>query len=155
MKPTNLISAYQGMQAILASDAPNHLKKPIKKREVRSLEQLCNLLISNKATFQDFDGFFVNYTIRQISKEFDLLRFGEDAIIDIELKSELTSMEEIAAQMKQNLYYLNFLQKPIKVYTFVENDALLHNYGLFSSGFAWNLIRHLRHGRAGHSPEHC
>ena len=62
------------------------------------------------------DGFFFSYRIPQISKEFDLLRIGEDSIINIELKSGAVPSERIEKQLTQNRYYLAHTKK--RVYTF-------------------------------------
>lgn len=37
-------------------------------------------------SYSAFDGYYVGYAIKQIGKEFDLLRFGDDKILNIELK---------------------------------------------------------------------
>ena len=73
-----------------------------------------------------FDGYFVGYSIGQIGKEFDLLRFGDESIINIELKSELKVANKemkILKQMQINYYYLKILGKRIKIFTYIENDG--------------------------------
>lgn len=75
------------------------------------------------------DGYYVGYSIKQISKEFDLLRFSDDLVIDIELKSELgldasKKMKKISTQMEQNHYYLTSISKNVLIYTYIENDGL-------------------------------
>ena len=77
-------------------------------------------------SYGDFDGYYIGYTIKQIGKEFDLLRFGDDTIINIEMKSELKSaqkLQKILKQMETNYYYLKFLGKVVVVITYVENDG--------------------------------
>ena len=81
---------------------------------------------SHGLSYADFDGYFVGYTIKQIGKEFDLLRFGDDTILNIELKSEMkvaNKAKKILKQMEINYYYLNFLGKRVVVVTYVENDG--------------------------------
>lgn len=56
-----------------------------------ALAELCDTLISHGLPFDVFDGYYVGYSIKQISKEFDLLRLSKDLVIDIELKSDLGS----------------------------------------------------------------
>jgi Schlafen group 3, DNA/RNA helicase domain len=77
------------------------------------------------------NGYFLNYSIPQISKEFDLLRFGKDSIVNIELKREST-IDRIAKQLARNKYYLEFLGKEIHSYTFVTDEQKL--YSLDSNG---------------------
>ncbi len=59
------------------------------------------------------DNFLFGYVIPQINKEFDLLRFGNNYNINIELKSETTT-EDQQNQLKKNHFYLNFLSKPTR-----------------------------------------
>ena len=53
------------------------------------------------------DGFYFNFKIPQISKEFDLLRFSKESILNIELKSGNKTESEIKKQLERNEYYLN------------------------------------------------
>ncbi|MTI84266.1 MAG: DUF2075 domain-containing protein [Firmicutes bacterium] len=131
MKPTNILSAYQGINAINNAGirTAKEIKETLKlsKSEANVLEQFCITLKSHQHSFEIFDGYYVGYSIKQISKEFDLLRFSEDLVINIELKSQLdekVKLQKITAQMKQNHYYLKFLNRSVFIYTYVENDAL-------------------------------
>ena len=76
------------------------------------------------------DGFCLGFKIPQISKEFDLLRFSKDLILNIELKSKNKPELEIKKQLVQNLYYLkgfNYEAKEIHLYTYMsENNCLYH-----------------------------
>jgi hypothetical protein len=47
-----------------------------------------------------------------LEKEFDLLLFGKDCIINIELKS-ISTEEKIFKQLERNKYYLSFIEKNI------------------------------------------
>ena len=72
------------------------------------------------------DGYFVGFVIPQISNEFDLLRFGNDYIVNIELKGKLNEKDKldiIKTQMKKQYYYLKFLEKPLKIYTYIEDEG--------------------------------
>lgn len=63
------------------------------------------------------DDFLFGYTIPQINKEFDLLRFGKNYNINIELKSD-TTVDKQQAQLRKNHFYLNFLSAPTKYFSF-------------------------------------
>lgn len=63
------------------------------------------------------DDFHYGYIIPQISKEFDLIRFGENYNISIELKSS-TTIEKQKKQLNRNYFYLNFLDIPTKYFSF-------------------------------------
>lgn len=129
MNPTNIVSAYQGINAIY--NKPNCrrdlLDLKLKDYEANTLKEFCNKLREPKNLIKIFDGYYVGYTIKQISKEFDLLRFSNNLVINIELKSKLpedTVLTKVNAQMKQNYYYLKSLGRQILIYTYVENAGL-------------------------------
>lgn len=73
MKHKNLISAYQGEADIDYVEAPKEFRL-LKKHEIRNLKSFCNIMKQNGCVISDFDGFYIGYTIKQINKEFDLLR---------------------------------------------------------------------------------
>lgn len=130
MKPTNLISAFQGLKAFNeCKDSEQKVVAPYKisDNEATVLGSFCDLLNKYDCPFAVFDGYYIGYSINQISKEFDLLRFSEDLIINIELKQELNlsyeeKIEKILKQQSKNFYYLKALQK--NIFTYVENDGL-------------------------------
>lgn len=127
MKPKNLISTLQGDRALNILDRNIGKEfKTLKSHEIRVLDAFCKDMISYGCEVGDFDGFFVSYEIPQISKEFDLLRFGVDCVLNIELKSELkvaNKHQKIFDQLRKNEYYLKFLGKPTKIFAYVENDG--------------------------------
>lgn len=132
MKPTNLISAFQGLRAYNeCKDSEQKVVAPYKisDNEATVLGSFCDLLNKYDCPFAVFDGYYIGYSIKQISKEFDLLRFSEDLVINIELKQELNlsvdeKIEKVLKQQSKNFYYLKALQKNIFIFTYVENDGL-------------------------------
>jgi len=88
------------------------------------IESLVNQFRTHSEELDILDGFYVGYTINQISKEFDLLRFGKNSVINIELKRENTG-ERIRKQLSKNKYYLSFLGKEVYSFTYVVNDNKL------------------------------
>mgnify|MGYP000042160218 CR=1 FL=1 len=127
MKPKNLISVYQGALALDISGLEVGKEyKLLKKHEIRNLHSFCDVVTAFGCDISNFDGYFVGYSINQIGKEFDLLRFGDDAVLNIEIKSELkvaNKLTKILNQMKKNYYYLQFLNRSLYIYTYVENDG--------------------------------
>lgn len=127
MKPKNLLSVYQGAGALeLPSLDADRRFKPLKSHEIDNLRSLCNILSIYGCTVADFDGFYVSYTIDRISKEFDLLRFGTDCIINIELKAAFerpNKQAKILKQMRANNHYLSFLGRPIRIFTYADADG--------------------------------
>lgn len=70
-----------------------------------------------------FNDFHFGYSIPQIGKEFDLLKFTNNSILNIELKSEYT--EKIQKQLIKNKYYLKVLNQEMYLYTYVAQDYTL------------------------------
>lgn len=127
MKPKNLLSVYQGAKVLeMPGLEADRRFKPLKKHEIDNLRSLCNILSIYGCTVADFDGFYVSYTIDRISKEFDLLRFGTDCIINIELKAAFerpNKQAKILKQMRANNHYLSFLGRPIQIFTYADSDG--------------------------------
>lgn len=132
MEAINIISAFESRFALQSLNNRTFYKlSNLKICEAKTLSLFYKELIhSGYDSFDIFDGYFIGYEIHQISKEFDLLRFSDNLVIDIELKSDLgkyTNEEKnkkILKQMKQNHYYLKFLDREILIYTYVENDGI-------------------------------
>lgn len=55
-----------------------------------------------------FDRYYVGYKISQIGKEFDLLRFGENYHLNIEIKSDF-DIAKMRRQLRRNKYFLGHL----------------------------------------------
>ncbi len=120
-----------------------NIKKP-KANELKDLESLVNQLVVNSAQIIILDQFYIGYIIEQISKEFDLLRFGEESIINIELKSKSTG-ERIKRQLVKNRYYLSFLEKEIFSFTYIAEDKKLfylsENNNLIETDFSFLISK--------------
>lgn len=91
----------------------------LKEHEFEDLNKLCEIL-KDIAIFSPhiFENFYINYQIAQIGKEFDVLRIGENSIVNIELKSQKDELK-ILKQLQKNYYYLSFLGLEIYCFTFV------------------------------------
>lgn len=72
--------------------------------------------------------FYVGYKIPQIDKEFDLLRFGENYILNVEIKSILKE-DDAREQLVQNKYYLSSLGKRLKLFTYISEDNSFYQLG--------------------------
>ncbi|MCL2520667.1 MAG: DUF2075 domain-containing protein [Spirochaetaceae bacterium] len=101
----------------------------LKIHEAKTLARFCHTIIQLQygLNFNIFDGYFVNYSIKQIGKEFDLLRVSDDFVINIELKSQ-AELEKIKNQMEKNYYYLKLIAKEVAIYTYLENEYTLYKY---------------------------
>lgn len=67
--------------------------REIKRTDLESLNILLQNIYENEPgiNISNFNDFYIGYTIPQIGKEFDLLRFTDKSILNIELKRQITS----------------------------------------------------------------
>lgn len=101
----------------------NFCGNEIKIVDIKSLERFLLELESFKVSIENFSEFYFDYSIPQIGKEFDLLRFSDTSVLNIELKSEHT--EKIQNQLIKNKHYLKFLNKQMYLYTYIAQDNTL------------------------------
>lgn len=102
-----------------------HYGIEIKAAEIEDLRALVEILSAIHSGVGAFDKFYVGYKIPQIGKEFDLLRFGVDSIINIEIKKTCTE-KKIKTQLVRNGYYLSFIGRPVFSFTFVSDTGNLY-----------------------------
>ncbi len=135
MRPVNLYlltrdidkNTYTEFENILSA---RHERMPVKEHEFHSLQKLVDILCEKGVTIAQLDGFFYSYTIRQIGKEFDLLKISVDKrVLNIELKSLAVSEEKIEKQLLKNRYYLGTLADRLDMYTYVEETGKLYTLG--------------------------
>lgn len=101
-----------------------HYGIEIREAEIEDLVNLASAIKGVGGKLESFNGFYVGYKIPQIGKEFDLLKFGQDSIINIEVKRDCTT-EKAKAQLLRNNYYLSFMGKKIFAFTFVSSSGEL------------------------------
>jgi Cdc6-like AAA superfamily ATPase len=113
MKNINILSltqAHNSLQDDSFESFLNYYGIKIKNEEIDDLTSLVSILYPQTNNKNIFNQFYVGYLIPQIGKEFDLLRFGKNCIINLELKKTSTK-EIIQKQLKRNKYYLGFIGK--------------------------------------------
>lgn len=96
--------------------------------------------------FEDFDDFYFGYTIEHISKEFDLLRIGQNFTLNIELKHQ-SSKEKVLKQLRLNHYYLKSVFPKVHYFSYVVNTGTLYclsDNQLMTSEIS-QLVRFLKH----------
>ena len=106
--------------------------KKIKSQEIEGIKNLTYMILKTNNNISILNNYFLNYTIPQIGKEFDLLRIGDNYIVNIEIKSESTNYK-IIKQQERNRYYLSFLNKEIHIYTYITTDNKLSGLPKFNS----------------------
>lgn len=121
----SLLSAFQNLSKESLKSYLNYHSIIIKESELKDLKSLVEKLKSLSTNVALFDKYFISYSIPQIGKEFDLLRFDKETIVNIELKSTSTD-DKILAQLLRNKYYLSFLNREISCFTYVSDTGKLY-----------------------------
>ncbi|RZJ36425.1 MAG: hypothetical protein EOO51_01435 [Flavobacterium sp.] len=130
IKESNLLSvlaAHKDLSPDIFKLYLDYLSIKIKDSEVTDLHSFVAFMkiADDEEISTIYDNYFIGYTIPQISKEFDLIRIGNDSVINIELKRN-SSDEKIRIQLIQNKYYLSFLNKTTYNFTYVSDDTKLY-----------------------------
>ncbi len=128
MKSINLLSLAQAHDSLGLREFGSfvdHYGIGINNHEVDDLKVLINEMFALLSFVNIFNDFYVGYKIQHISKEFDLLRFGDNYIINIEIKSEGTE-DNIKKQLIRNKYYLSHINKIIHNFCFVAKTKKLY-----------------------------
>ena len=123
MRSVNLLSIIQAFKSLDKVQFSKMMcyygidtKKGIRDYELNCIEALVDELVNDIDNISVVDNYYIGFSIPQIGKEFDLLRFGKDNIINVELKTDST-IEKIHQQQVRNYYYLKFLGKEINIFT--------------------------------------
>ena len=101
----------------------NFMGNEIKIVDIETLKKFIAEMLLAKVPVNFFNDFYFGYSIPQIGKEFDLLKFTNNSVLNIELKSKYT--KNIQKQLIKNKYYLKFLNKEMHLYTYVAQDNTL------------------------------
>lgn len=101
----------------------------VKEHEFENLIHLVELLCQNGVSIRELEGFYYSYTIRQIGKEFDLLKIRKnEAVLNIELKSQDVPLEKIEKQLLKNQHYFGYIAPKSYLFTFVDETESLYIY---------------------------
>lgn len=128
MKPVNIFSLLQAKSSLDEECSKVYLQHheiEIKDAELNDLGAFAATVRGAGASVRDLNGFYIGYKVPQIGKEFDLLKFCFDSIINIELKSN-SDAAKIRAQLLRNKYYLSFIGRTIYAFTFVSSSGKLY-----------------------------
>jgi len=132
MKSINTISLVQAYGSLHASEYEAYKKHygiDIKNNEVDDLKQLVVKMYEVLQYVNIFNDFYVGYKIQHISKEFDLLRFGDNYILNIELKKRSTE-EKVKKQLLRNKYYLSHINNVVHNFSYVVETDTLYKLGM-------------------------
>lgn len=99
----------------------------VKEHEFDNLIHLVDILWKKGVTVGELEGFYYGYKIRQIGKEFDLLKISDNnQVLNVELKSQQVSEEKIKKQLLKNQYYLSCVAPKLHLFTFVDETGSLY-----------------------------
>lgn len=96
--------------------------------EYRDLYILTELLFSNMSVEQK-NGYFLGFKLgSKIDEEFDLLRFSNDCIVNIEIKTQIPEggLEVAEDQLKRHKFILSVLNKEIHSYIFIASENSIY-----------------------------
>ena len=100
----------------------------VKKYELNVLKNLIEYIEreDNTISLKEYNYFYLGYKIPQIGKEFDLLRFDDVNILNIEYKREVLDISILKAQLIKNKYYLQFLKKNMILIGYIQKNNELY-----------------------------
>lgn len=128
LKRINIQSLLQANDSLSGGSFKEFLKHfgiEIKDAEIEDLRGLAKALSDIGCGIGALDRFYVGYKIPQIGKEFDLLRFGPECIVNIELKNKCPE-DRVKKQLIRNKYYLSFIGRKVYAFTFVSESKELY-----------------------------
>lgn len=129
----SLLNAFKTLQADTFAAFKQMNNISIRDAELHDIDSLLKLVAAQLSSgnpqllqLKLLEHYYIGYKISQIGKEFDLLRFSHDYIVNIELKSQHVGTDKIKKQLLKNKYYLDFLNKPLYLFTYVSSDKVIY-----------------------------
>lgn len=98
--------------------------KEVEKEGIVKLVQELHLY-DNSVSY--FDGFYLNYKIKQINPEFDLLKYTKEGILNIELKSKADETK-VLNQQNKSYFYLKAVSCELDIITYISNENIFYKY---------------------------
>ena len=133
MKPINLYFATRPNKWEIMRSLEEHLsnrqeRMGMREHEWQGIRKLVKKLEESTKPFslEIFDSFYCGYRIPHIGKEFDLLRIGEDRIVNVELKSQIQSPKQALDQLRKNRYYLENLSREMDLYSYISEEDIIY-----------------------------
>lgn len=119
-KESQILDAYKRINRI----------NDIKESEGNDLEVLANELIKlSSLNKKKLFGFQLDISVgKRFQEQFDVLRFSNEAILNIELKSNMVPLKEIQDQLDRHNYLLGCLpgNKKVILYTFISSEKKVY-----------------------------
>lgn len=130
LRPVNLESLFDILDNEKLLDEYRiflNMDKQFERKEINDTKLLFDYL----KPAVELSNFYVGFKIPQINKEFDLLRFTSDYILNIELKSKMISEEKIKRQLQKNLYYLKMFKNYSDVHLYTAVKEYENNFKIY------------------------
>lgn len=125
----SLVEAYENIDRPLFEKYMKYNSINIKDAEKEDIKKLIEFLAPHLYDSSYFNKYYFWFSIPQIWKEFDLLRFWSNYNINIELKSCSVPVDKIKEQLLKNKYYLDFLSNITYYFTFVSSLGRFYMLG--------------------------
>src|SRR5699024_4801966 len=135
----SLVESYYSFNEEEFEEYLKHFNIEFDRDEVESISKLLKHMKS--ANVNKLNEFYIGFKINQINKEFDLLRFGLDNIINIKVKKKSTIKHEkkqikkkkkniniIEKKLRKNRYYLCFIEKEVYSFTYLSEEDSFYQY---------------------------
>lgn len=125
LKKINLLTLNLMIKEGLAGDYLKDNNPNI--RELDTLKSFVEEILKSYSDINVFNDYLYDYSIPQISKQFDILKIASDFIVNIELK-ETSTEEKIKKQLKENNYYLKSTGREIFTFTYEKSSNSIYQY---------------------------
>lgn len=130
MRPINLFSLLNAKEDLDEENFIQYLEQfginpRLRTSELYDLRAFVEELRKGQKAIEIYNGYYVGYMIKQIGKEFDLLRIGKNYVVNIELKRE-GHIEKVTRQLVQNRHYLKFLDVDVYNFTYISSTNTLY-----------------------------
>lgn len=127
----SLINIYLANDEVLPKEYINFIGEDygleVKKYELNVLKSLIEYIEENNTiSLNEYNYFYLGYKIPQIGKEFDLLRFDDENILNIEYKREVADIQTLKEQLIKNKYYLQFLMRRMILIGYIQKNNELY-----------------------------
>ncbi len=90
------------------------------------IEAIFDLINLDEAKDILFNSFLYSYSIPQLNKEFDLLAFSDEFIVNLEIKSQITDIEKVKYQLISNRHYLSLVSSNLFLFVYIKNNKKIY-----------------------------
>jgi len=127
LKPVHMLSFINTLEVLNEEGFADYKKYlgmsgKFRAEEGKDIISLINILRTQTEHLNDY---YIGYELPYVGKEIDILRFGEDEILCLEVKSEFNE-EQIINQLRKDKHYLSALNKKVYCFTYVSSSKKVY-----------------------------